>query len=130
MGFAYKFCLAVARQTRRPPLAVLPAGKTSLRSSNPTAKANSRLCSLHAKYIRFAHYFAEGVGFEPTGPLRGTAFQAVSLSHSDTLPKLFFYFISIPRRAARRSSTGGWVINIFMSQLAPCLPLKGELMNK
>ena len=31
----YKFRLAAARRTRRPPLAVLPAGKTSLRASIP-----------------------------------------------------------------------------------------------
>lgn len=34
-GVAYKFSLAVARETRRPPLAVPPAGGTSLRSSTP-----------------------------------------------------------------------------------------------
>lgn len=31
---------------------------------------------------------AEGVGFEPTRPLRVTAFQAVPLDHSGILPEL------------------------------------------
>ena len=31
---------------------------------------------------------AEGMGFEPMGPVRSTAFQAVPLDHSGTLPHL------------------------------------------
>ena len=43
--------------------------------------------------IHFAHHhrismrlFAEGVGFEPTSPVRDTAFQAVPLDRSGTPP--------------------------------------------
>src|SRR3989339_1794539 len=34
------------------------------------------------------------------------------------------------RRAAMRSSTGGWVMNNFINQLVFCFPLYGESINK
>ena len=50
----YKFRLAAARRTRRPPLAVLPAGKTSLRASIPArshAGGFSRTFSLRSNAL-------------------------------------------------------------------------------
>ena len=38
--------------------------------------------------------------------------------------------MSIPRRAAKRSSMGGWVIKSLTNQLLPLRPLKGEEINK
>lgn len=46
VGFSDKYLFAVAHKSRRPLLAVLPAGKTSLRLSNPTQKTRRCLSRL------------------------------------------------------------------------------------
>lgn len=68
-GIAYKFCLAVARQTHRPPLAVSRTRETSLRSSTPPRKARRRFTHLHiTKIAHFREQIFEHVemgGVEP-----------------------------------------------------------------
>ncbi len=61
-GFAYKFLLAVARRTRRPPLAVPRARGTSLRSSFPHVKRAGVLLRSHKIEPRLSRvYFVDFV---------------------------------------------------------------------
>ena len=84
------FASSATRQTRRPPLAVSPAGETLLRASNPAAEASSCLCYPHAKLHSLRSLFCGGYRIRTCKGLLPLVFKTSALSRSANPP----WFIS------------------------------------